>query len=333
MWPPIKLQKNITKFLYGGYISIFGAPARLLSDRGTSFTSSIIEELCKILGIQWLETMPYHPQTSELVERLHQMIMIMIGKLGEDKKADLPSHLAEIVHAYNATWSAVTGYSPHYLMFGWWPRLPVDFVFPTIGSNETPIREASTNSVDVYIASVRDRLRSTLWEAQAQSTVEACWQKWYYDRKIGTVNLKPGDLEVMVKTDAWNGKRKIKDRWEEETWEVVHQIVADIPSYKVTNHHGGPQVPTKTDFFLSYQRLAFPCVWTTVIHGTGVQVSPHAKLPSLEVMRRGCHKRKMARWSPNNLPVKLPWGGKMGSCSLDHGHLLEHPPRMGEDHR
>ena len=44
--------KTITKFLYGDYISIFGAPARLLSDRGTSFTSSIIEELCKILVIQ-----------------------------------------------------------------------------------------------------------------------------------------------------------------------------------------------------------------------------------------------------------------------------------------
>ena len=44
--------KTITKFLYGGYISLFGALARLLSDRGTSFTSSIIEELCKILGIQ-----------------------------------------------------------------------------------------------------------------------------------------------------------------------------------------------------------------------------------------------------------------------------------------
>ena len=44
--------KTITKFLYGGYISIFEALARLLSDRGTSFTSSIIEELCKIFGIQ-----------------------------------------------------------------------------------------------------------------------------------------------------------------------------------------------------------------------------------------------------------------------------------------
>ena len=82
------------------------------------------------------------------------------------------------------------------------------------------MREASARSVDVYITSVRDRLRSTLWEALTQSTAEACQQKWYYNRKIGAVNLKPGNL-VLVKADAWKGKRKIKDRLEEETWEVV----------------------------------------------------------------------------------------------------------------
>ena len=105
---PDQTAKTITKFLYGGYISIFWAPARLLSDRGTSFTSSIIEELCKILGIKWLWTIPYHPQMNGLVKRMHQMIMHMIRKLGEDKKADWPSHLAEIAHAYNATQSTVT---------------------------------------------------------------------------------------------------------------------------------------------------------------------------------------------------------------------------------
>ena len=58
----------------------------------------------------------------------------MIGELGEDKKADWPLHMAEIVYAYNAIQSTVTGYIPHYLMFGRRPRLPVNFVFPTIGS-------------------------------------------------------------------------------------------------------------------------------------------------------------------------------------------------------
>ena len=185
--------------------------------------------------------MPYHPQTNVLVERLHQTIMHMIGKLGEEKKAYWPSHLAEIAHAYNATRSAVTRYSPHYLMFGRRPRLWVEFIFPTFGSSEAPMREASTRKVDTYTASVRDQLRSALREAQAQSTAEACWQKWYYDRKVGTMNPKPGNL-VLVKADAWKGKRKIKDQWDEETWEVSWQITADVPSYKVMNQHGWSQV-------------------------------------------------------------------------------------------
>ena len=208
---PDQTTKTIAKFLYWGYISIFGAPARLLSDRGASFTSSVIQEMCKILGIKQLWTMPYHPQTNGLLERSHQMIIHMIGKLGEDKKADWPSHLAEIAHAYNATCSAVTRYSPHYLMFRRRPRLPVDFFFPTIGSSEAPMREVSAKHVDKYVTSIWDRLRTTLWEAQAQSMAEAHWQKWYYDRKIGAVNLKPSDL-LLVKADAFKVKRKIKDR-------------------------------------------------------------------------------------------------------------------------
>ena len=49
---PDQTAKTVAKFLYGGYISIFGAPTRLLSNRDASFTSSVIEEMCKILGIK-----------------------------------------------------------------------------------------------------------------------------------------------------------------------------------------------------------------------------------------------------------------------------------------
>ena len=329
---PDQTAKTIAKFLYGGYISIFGAPARLLSDRGTSFTSSIIEELCKILGIQWLQTMPYHPQTNGLVERSHQMIMHMIGKLGKDKKADWPSHLAEIVHAYNATQSTVTGYSPHYVMFGWWPRLLVIFVFPTVGSNGAPTREASSRNVGVYVASVRDWLRSTLQEVQAQSTTKACWQKGYYDRKIGAVNLNPGDM-VLMKADAWKGKRKIKDRWDEETWEVSWQIAADVPSYKMTNQHGWSWVLHQNQLLLIASEVDIPlCMGNH--HTQDRCTSP---TPCKTTSSGGDEKRTPQE---NNGKVVTQWstskaslGGKMGSCSLNHGSLPEHPLKMGEDHR
>ena len=90
---------------------------------------------------------------------------------------------------------------------------------------------------------------------------------------------------------------------------------------------------TKTDFFLSHQILVFPCVWAAIIHGTGVVAPPYARLPVQEMEKRGCHKRKVVTQSPNNLPVKLPWGGKMESCGFYHGCLPECPLRMGEDHR
>ena len=83
---PNKTAKTITRFLYQGYILIFRAPARLLSDRGASFMSSIIDKLCKVLSVKKLQTTPYHPQTNGLVERSHQTIMRMIRKLGRTKR-------------------------------------------------------------------------------------------------------------------------------------------------------------------------------------------------------------------------------------------------------
>ena len=72
---PDQTAKAIAKFLYQGYISVFGALARLLCGRGANFMSSVMEEMCKILGIKKLQTMLYHPQTNGLVERSHQKIM------------------------------------------------------------------------------------------------------------------------------------------------------------------------------------------------------------------------------------------------------------------
>ena len=78
----------------------------------------MVEDLCKLYGVQKLRTSPYHAQTNGQVEQMNQTIIRMIGKLGEDEKARWSEHLPELLTAYNATHSAVTGYSPYYLLFG-----------------------------------------------------------------------------------------------------------------------------------------------------------------------------------------------------------------------
>ena len=115
-----------------GYFRLFGAPAYLVSDQGKAFMGHIITHLCELYGVQKLRTSPYHAQTNGQVEHMNQTIICMIGKLEEDKKACWSEHLPELLMAYNATCSAVTRYSPYYLLFGRRPRIPVDYLFPTL---------------------------------------------------------------------------------------------------------------------------------------------------------------------------------------------------------
>ena len=329
---PNQMAKTVTKFLYQGYISIFGAPARLLSDWGANFMSSIIDKMCKLLSMKKLQTKPYHPQTNGLVERSHQTIMCMIGKQGEDKKAECPGHLAEIVHAYNATQSAVMGYSPHYLMFGCRPRLPVDFYFPTFKSTEVPKRGTSTKCVDEYVATVLGWLRATLEEAQAQSMAEAQWQKEYYDCKIGTMDLKTGNL-VLIKAYAFQGKRKIKDRLEDKPHDMVHEIATDVLLYKVMDQCGQSCILHHNRLLLVTSETCIPLcvgvcqVWDRCTSPTPVKPTPRGVTAIL------CHKMRVVWWSPSIRPGRLPWSGSVGSYDFSHGCPLEHPLRMGEDSR
>ena len=110
--------KTVTKVFYECFIEVFGMPAKLLSDRGANFTSALVEELCATFSIQNCCTTAYHAQCNGQVECFHQTLFHMIGKLVCDKKAQWEQHLPELLQAYNSTWSALTSFSPHYVMFG-----------------------------------------------------------------------------------------------------------------------------------------------------------------------------------------------------------------------
>ena len=75
---PDQAAKTVAKFLWQGYISIFGAPAKLFSDWGANFESNIIRELCELMGIEKVRTSPYNIQTNGQMEWPHQMLMHMI---------------------------------------------------------------------------------------------------------------------------------------------------------------------------------------------------------------------------------------------------------------
>ena len=211
--------------LRNGYFGLFGAPAYLVSDQGKAFTGHLITHLCELYGVQKLRTSPYHAQMNGQVKRMNQTIIRMIGKLAEDKKARWSEHLPELLSAYNGTRSAVTGYSPYYLLFGRKNRMPVDCLFPTL--RESPHH----TKMEVSVATMQKRLKEAFEVARCLTFEEATKQHRYYDRRAGAVTLQPGDV-VMVCTDGFVGKRKVKDHWEDGGF-IVESQLGDWPVYKV----------------------------------------------------------------------------------------------------
>ena len=49
---PNQTAQTVAKFLWQGYVSIFGTLAKLLSDQGATFQSNIIRDLCEVMGIR-----------------------------------------------------------------------------------------------------------------------------------------------------------------------------------------------------------------------------------------------------------------------------------------
>ena len=208
-----------------GYFGLFGAPVYLVSDQGKDFTGHVITHLCELYGVQKLRTSPYHAQTNGQVEHMNQTIIRMIGKLEEDKKACWSEHLPELLMAYNATRSTVTGYSPYYLLFGRRSRIPVDYLFPTL--RDSPHQ----TKMEVSVAAMQKRLKEAFAVARHLTSEEAAKQCRYYNHKAGAVALQPGDV-VMVHTDGFVGKWKVKNQWEDGGF-IVESQLEDWPVYKV----------------------------------------------------------------------------------------------------
>ena len=209
--------RTTAETLRNGYFGLFGTPAYLVNDQGKAFMGHLITNLCELNGVQKLRTSPYHAQTNGQVERMNQTIIHMIGKLEQDKKACWSEHLPEMLSAYNGTCSAVTGYSPYFLLFGRKARMPVDYLFPTLRNSPHQTK------MEVSVAAMQKMLKEAFAVARHLTSQEAARQQHYYDRKAGAVALQPGDV-VIVRTDGFVGKRKVKDRWEDGGFVVESQL-------------------------------------------------------------------------------------------------------------
>ena len=154
-------------------------------------------------------------------------------------------------------------------------------------------------------------------------------QKWYYNQKIGAIGLKSGNL-VLVKADAFQGKRKIMDRWEDKLHEVVHQITTDIPLYKVKDQQANSCVLYCNQLLLMASNAGIPlCMGVCQVQDRCISPTPVKPTP------RGSDSKTMLQ-EDDGLVItqhqtrKNSLGCTNGSYGFSCGCQLEHPLKMGE---
>jgi hypothetical protein len=151
---PIPNQKaeTIARTIFTEWISRYGAPHILHSDRGTNIdNSSIITELCKIFDMSKTRTTAYRPQCNGQTERIHRTLNTMLRCFLSDVE-EWDTLLPSCLLAYRSTIHASISVTPFELFTGRKMTLPVDIIFPT------PDSRCLTNDPNLYLHSLKVNL-------------------------------------------------------------------------------------------------------------------------------------------------------------------------------
>ena len=201
-----------------------GIPEEILTDQGTNFMSTLLEELYHLLQIRRIRTSPYHPQTDGLVERFNGTLKSMLRKFVGNNQKDWDSYLPYVLFAYREVPQESTGFSPFELLYGRRVRGPLD-VLRECWTGEEQNRETVEQLLDVQerMREVTGLVRENLQKAQQR-------QKRHYDRGAQEQKIAVGD-EVLVLLP--HPQNRLKLEWM-GPFEVTKQV-GDV-DYEVATH-------------------------------------------------------------------------------------------------
>ena len=134
IYPMRKIQaKDVAKRVLS-FVCQLGLPEEILTDLGTNFQATMMQQLYDILDIHGLRTSAYHPETDGLSERFIHTLKTMIKAYSreENNQRDWDEKLQLLQFAYNTACHSTTKYSPYYLMYGRTPKIPIDLISPSV---------------------------------------------------------------------------------------------------------------------------------------------------------------------------------------------------------
>lgn len=199
---PVKNTKSHTSIrVLKEYFGIFGVPRRLISDRGTSFTSTLFEKFMQDKGIKHVLNAVATPRANGQVERYNKVIIdaLTAKSVGTaDNKWD--DHLPDVQWGINNTFNKGINHTPAEALFG---------VRPT-GSSESRIISEITDEAELSTVTSLDADRAEI-RRKINTHIKSCQQKQkvaFDKRRCQPKEYRVGDLVRIERQVSTTGQSK-----------------------------------------------------------------------------------------------------------------------------
>jgi len=241
-----KSSVTAAKNIFNDFVLRFGLPARILHDQGREFENKLFKELERFCGVVRSRTTPYHPQGNGKTERMNSTLLQMLRTLSESEKPNWHLHINKLMAAYNATTHSSTGYSPHYLLFGREPLLPIDVILSRRLTNAQERAHSYNNFVMEWEARMTEAYEIASKNVKkVQNYSEERWKK-----RLIASTLQPGDKVLVKNKREQGGPGKLRAYWEQDIY-VVTKVNPDGVVYEVQKPQGGEKRMLHRNMLLS----------------------------------------------------------------------------------
>lgn len=116
--------QTVCRALVDGWITRFGCPETLTSDRGTQFEARLFTELRRVVGCNRIRTTSYHPDAYGMVERFHRTLK---AEIMYHSDTDWPFSLSTVLMGLRVN-VMENGSSPPEYVYGTTLRVPGELV-------------------------------------------------------------------------------------------------------------------------------------------------------------------------------------------------------------
>ena len=184
-------------------------PTTLITDKGSAFTSKILEEITAILGITLKCATTKHTQTIGKLERTHASLKTNLKMASGEYRRQWHKYLPLAVLNYNATYHASIGCEPSKVFHG---RIPYNVLDHKLGNNPNKNFLPTTEFAEEL------QQRTQLLIDQTKRNIMQSYLKYkeYYDRKAKAAPLQEKDycFVLQPKADSQGSKIPFRDfRW------------------------------------------------------------------------------------------------------------------------